>query len=231
MPSLIKKILIRLLRNTAGRYSQEARLSKAKAPSDPLELFSDWFDIAKQIDPEHYNAMTLATADSSAKPSARMVLLKDFDARGFVFFTNYSSRKARELEINPHAALDFWWKEPYRQVRIEGTISRLDAAASDAYFDSRSRGSQLGAWASRQSSVLTNRAELENKVAYFRNKFKGGNVPRPQFWGGYCLHPTNMDFWQGRQDRLHDRIHYSLITTGKQNDHNQTKWRIDRLAP
>jgi pyridoxamine 5'-phosphate oxidase len=224
MSSIIKKILIRLLLNTAGRYAEEARLHKARIPAEPLELFSQWFSLAKEIDPERYNAMTLATADASSRPSARMVLLKEFDVRGFVFFTNYGSRKAQELAVNPQAALDFWWKEIYRQVRIEGTINKLDDAASDAYFQSRSRGSQIGAWASRQSSILTNRTELKNKVDHFRNKFKGQDVPRPPFWGGYCLRPTDIDFWQGRQDRLHDRLHYSLTANGK-------SWQIDRLSP
>ncbi len=223
MPSMIKKLLIYLLKNTAGRYYQEAKLSKDKAPHDPLVLFADWFDIAKQIDPERYNAMTLATASTTSIPSARMVLLKDFDAQGFVFYTNYSSRKALELETNQQAALIFWWKEIYRQVRIEGKVSRVDTTTSDAYFRTRSRGSQLGAWASKQSSVLNNRAELEQKVADYKEKFSDHDVPRPPHWGGFRLTPTAIDFWQGRQDRLHDRLHYSL-------EPNKT-WKIDRLSP
>ncbi|NOX25973.1 MAG: pyridoxamine 5'-phosphate oxidase [Deltaproteobacteria bacterium] len=211
------------MRNAAGRYSQEARLSKAKSPADPLLMFTDWFALARKIDPERYNAMTLATAAPTAAPSARMVLLKDFDARGFVFFTNYASRKAQELSANPQAALVFWWKEIYRQVRIEGRIEKLDQATSDAYFHSRARGSQLGAWASRQSTVLTNRAELKGHLARYRDKFKGRDVPRPPFWGGFRLIPTTIDFWQGRQDRLHDRLRYSLEDSGE--------WHLERLSP
>ncbi len=223
MPSIIKNILIKLLRNTAGRYASEARLNHAKMPADPLKIFADWFAIAKQIDPERYNAMTLASADASGRPSARMVLLKEFDPQGFVFFTNYGSRKARELSENPQAALVFWWKEIYRQVRIEGQISKIDPAASDAYFNSRGRGSQLGAWASHQSSVLENRSKLKKKVAYYKDKFRGQKVPRPPFWGGFRLIPSDIDFWQGRQDRLHDRFHYSLDKAGK--------WNLKRLSP
>jgi pyridoxamine 5'-phosphate oxidase len=223
MTNIIKKILIKLLLNTAGRYAPEARLDRAKAPADPLIMFADWFALARRIDPERYNAMTLATATPAAAPSARMVLLKDFDATGFVFFTNYASRKAQELTANPQAALVFWWKEIYRQVRIEGRVEKIDDAASDAYFHSRVRGSQLGAWASRQSATLANRAELEGRVARYRAEFKGRVVPRPPFWGGFRLVPTAIDFWQGRQDRLHDRLHYSLRDNGG--------WLLERLAP
>ncbi len=223
MPSIIKNILIKLLKNTAGRYAKEARLSHTEMPEDPLQIFADWLTVAKQIDPERYNAMTIASANASGKPSARMVLLKEFDPQGFVFFSNYGSRKAAELEENPQAALVFWWKEVYRQVRIEGLVSKIDPADSDAYFNSRARGSQLGAWASRQSSTLTSRSELKNKVAFYKDKFQGQKVPRPPFWGGFRLSPTDIDFWQGRQDRLHDRFHYSLEKT--------EKWHLERLSP
>jgi len=223
MPALIKKILIRILRNTAGRYYEGARLSKAKAPADPFSLFADWYDIARQVDPDHYNAMTLATAAKDFRPSARMVLLKSFDQQGFVFYTNYHSRKALELENNPQASLVFWWKEVYRQVRVEGGVEKVSDAESDAYFSTRPRGSQLGAWASRQSSVLASRAELEGSVADFEKKFQNREVIRPPFWGGFRLKPHTIDFWQGRQDRLHDRLHY--------NKTEDEQWALERLAP
>ncbi len=223
MTKIIKKLLIKLLQNAAGRYSQEARLSKDKTPADPLLMFTEWFALARQIDPESYNAMTLATAAPAATPSARMVLLKNFDARGFVFFTNYASRKAQDLTANPQAALVFWWKETYRQIRIEGRIEKIDHAASDTYFHSRARGSQLGAWASRQSTVLSSRAKLEKNLARYRDKFKGRDVPRPPFWGGFRLIPATIDFWQGRQDRLHDRLRYVLMDNGE--------WQLERLSP
>ncbi|MFW8601855.1 pyridoxamine 5'-phosphate oxidase [Desulfobacterota bacterium M19] len=220
--SLIKNLLIRLLRNPAGRYYKEARLDKAMMPNDPLILFADWFSIARRIDPERYNAMTLATATAKAAPSARMVLLKSFDDKGFVFFTNYGSRKSRELAANPQAALVLWWKEIYRQVRIEGRVERLDTAASDAYFATRGRGSQLGAWASHQSAVIEKRAVLEERLKQFEARFTGKPVPRPPFWGGFRLIPDSIDFWQGRQDRLHDRLHFSR---------QETDWHLERLAP
>ncbi len=219
---LIKNLLIRLLRNPAGRYYKEARLNKAMMPHDPLALFTDWFNIARRIDPERYNAMTLATATAGAVPSARMVLLKSFDDKGFVFFTNYGSRKSQELTANPRAALVLWWKEIYRQVRIEGRIEKLDSTASDAYFATRGRGSQLGAWASHQSSVIENRAVLEERLKQIKARFAGRPVPRPPFWGGFRLIPDAIDFWQGRQDRLHDRFHFSR---------QGADWHLERLAP
>lgn len=191
-------------------------------PDEPLVLFADWYNIARRIDPERYNAMTLATAAANGIPSARMVLLKSFDDNGFVFFTNYGSRKAQELAANPQAALVFWWKEIYRQVRIEGRIEKLDAAASDAYFATRGRGSQLGAWASHQSSIIENRAVLEERLKQIETRFTGKPVPRPPFWGGFRLIPAAVDFWQGRQDRLHDRLHFSRQDKG---------WHLERLAP
>ncbi|VAW33481.1 Pyridoxamine 5'-phosphate oxidase [hydrothermal vent metagenome] len=219
---LIKNLLIRLLRNPAGRYYKEARLDKAMMPNDPLVLFTDWFNIARRIDPERYNAMTLATATAKAAPSARMVLLKSFDAQGFVFFTNYGSRKSQELAANPQAALVLWWKEIYRQVRIEGRVEKITPAASDAYFATRGRGSQLGAWASHQSSIIENRAVLEERLKQIETRFAGKPVPRPPFWGGFRLIPDAIDFWQGRQDRLHDRLHFYR---------READWHLERLAP
>jgi pyridoxamine 5'-phosphate oxidase len=167
-------------------------------------------------------AMTLATASRDGVPSARMVLLKGFDQRGFVFFTNYQSPKARDLAENPRAALLFWWGSLQRQIRISGSVERVSASESDAYFITRPVGSRLGAMVSRQSSVLSSRAELEEQVEKIRGKFLDGNVPRPDWWGGFRLSPATIEFWQGRPDRLHDRLRYTK--SGK-------KWVIERLAP
>src|SRR5262249_38136080 len=152
------------------------------------------------------HAMTLATVSADGRPSARMVLLKNVDARGFVFFTNYESRKARELEANPHAALVFYWPELHRQVRVTGRVGRIAPADSAAYFRPRPRASQLSALASRQSEIIPNRAGLEAKVAALDAEFDGQPIPPPDFWGGYCLEPFEIEFWQGRPNRLHDRL-------------------------
>ncbi len=172
---------------------------------DPVELFGDWFEAAAQASLAEPTAMTLATCTRDARPSARMVLLKSFDQRGFVFFTNYGSRKARELEENPRAALVFYWQPLLRQVRVEGTVERVGTAASRAYFASRPRGSRIGAWASRQSEVLDSRAHLAARVRRIERQFSGAEVPLPEFWGGYRVIPQRIEFWQGRASRLHDR--------------------------
>jgi len=169
------------------------------------------------------NAMTLATTDHQGRPSARVVLLKGVDARGFIFFTNYNSRKGRELEENPEAALVFYWPEQERQVCVAGRATKLPAEESEAYFRTRPRGSQIGAWASDQSTPVTDRAELERKWQQFEERFPEGEVPCPPHWGGYVLAPTRMEFWQGRPNRLHDRFRYT-----RQPD--QT-WTIERLSP
>lgn len=169
------------------------------------------------------NAMTLATADRQGRPSARVVLLKGLDARGFVFFTNYDSRKGRELEENPEAALVFYWPEQERQVCVAGRVTKVPVHESEAYFRTRPRGSQIAAWASDQSTAVKDRVELEQKWRQFEERFPGDGVPCPPHWGGYVLEPARMEFWQGRPNRLHDRFRYT-----RQPDNG---WSIERLSP
>jgi pyridoxamine 5'-phosphate oxidase len=175
---------------------------------------------AQQLD---LNSMTLATADRQGRPSARVVLLKGLDERGFIFFTNYNSRKGRELEENPEAALVFYWPEQERQVCVAGTISRVPEAESEAYFATRPRGSQIGAWASDQSAVVRDRSELERKWDQVEKQYPDQKVPRPSHWGGYALKPMRMEFWQGRPNRLHDRFRYTRKP--------DNTWLIERLSP
>ena len=221
--NLLRKLTIALLRSTVAARHPAARLTRAGAPDDPLVLFGEWFTLATEIDPEWGSAVALSTADDQGRPASRMVLLKSFDERGFVFYTNYGSRKAAELSVNPHAALVFWWPETCRQLRVEGTVSRVSAAESDRYFASRPRGSKLGAWASRQSQPLARRADLEAAVAAMAERYKDRLVPRPPFWGGFRLRPAAIEFWQGRTDRLHDRLRYRRRDDGG--------WEIERLYP
>jgi len=206
------------------REYQRASLSETDVDPDPLRQFQRWLDeaIAGQL-PEP-TAMTLATAGTDGTPAARIVLLKGMHAGGFVFFTNYQSRKGAELDARPAAALLFHWVELERQVRIEGVASRVDAADSDAYFASRPRPARIGAWASPQSRVIPDREWLEREVALARERFaaQGERVPRPPQWGGYRVVPSTIEFWQGRESRLHDRIRYRR---------EDTRWRIERLAP
>ena len=172
---------------------------------DPIALFDEWFAAAGAAEPSDANAMTLATADRDGRPSARMVLLKRHGADGFTFYTNLSSRKAEELKANPHAALLFHWKSLRRQVRIEGPVGPVDPAQADDYFATRSRESQLGAWASDQSRTLASRAELENRFAAAMDRFAIGDVPRPPGWSGYRVTPERFEFWTDRPQRLHER--------------------------
>jgi pyridoxamine 5'-phosphate oxidase len=183
-------------------------LTPDAAGGDPLVLFRAWQSEAAPSEAEQATAMVLATADPEGGPSARVVLLKGCDERGFVFFTNYHSRKGRELDLDPRAALCFYWPSLARQARIEGTVERLSAAESDSYFAARSRGSQIGAWASRQSATLDSRADLEAHCAEHAARFAGREVPRPPFWGGYRVRPRRIEFWSGRDDRLHERLVY-----------------------
>jgi pyridoxamine 5'-phosphate oxidase len=200
----------------------ERGLRNADLLADPLEQFARWFDEAQRAPLLEPNAMTLATVDSAGQPAARTVLLKGIDRRGLTFYTNLESRKARELAANPKAALLFWWPPHARQVRFEGAIEPVEDAEADAYFATRPRGSQIGAWASAQSSVIANRAALEAAEQEIAERFAGGPVPRPPFWGGYRLVPERVEFWQGRINRLHDRLRYTR---------HAERWQIERLAP
>lgn len=197
-------------------------LSEAEVAADALDQFARWFDEAVAAGLREPNAMTLATVSPDGLPSARIVLLKGFDAAGFVFFTNYESRKGRELAHAAHAALVFYWGDLERQVRIEGTVARLANADSDAYFASRPPAAQLGAWASPQSHVIADRTVIEARLAAVGQRFGTVAPPRPPFWGGYRVTANLIEFWQGRPSRLHDRICYQ-----RQGDH----WVISRLAP
>jgi pyridoxamine 5'-phosphate oxidase len=182
--------------------------------TDPFALFDEWFAEARASEPNDPEAMALATADSDGRPSVRMVLLKGHGPQGFVFYTNQRSRKGEELLENPHAALLFHWKSLRRQVRIEGTVSIVAREEADAYFASRSRDSQLGAWASDQSSSLPSRAEFEQRYDQMRAKFDGLEVPRPPYWGGYRVIPQAMEFWSDRPHRLHERRLFSRGSQG-----------------
>jgi pyridoxamine 5'-phosphate oxidase len=188
---------------------------------DPLRQFGRWFKDVLDAGAPDSNACTLATCTPDGRPSARIVLLKGVD-QGFVFFTNYLSRKGHELEANPHAALCFFWPGSERQVRVEGTVEKVTPAESDAYHHTRPRGSQLGAWCSFQSEIIPGRAVLEERLRELEAKFRDQDVPRPPDWGGYRLKPEAIEFWQGRENRLHDRIRYRLV---------EGKWVMERLSP
>lgn len=197
-------------------------LDEATAGGDPLALFDRWFREAERSGLLLPEAMTLSTATPDGRPSGRLVLLKSVDPTGFVFFTNYESSKARDLESNPYAALTFHWPILQRQVRVEGRVERTSDAESDAYFATRAKGSQLGAWASAQSSELRDRSELESRLAARREEFGSGVIPRPTFWGGYRLAPGRIEFWQGRLNRLHDRFEFTK---------DGQSWSRRRLSP
>ncbi|HUF08209.1 MAG TPA: pyridoxamine 5'-phosphate oxidase [Rhodothermales bacterium] len=197
-------------------------LPEADRNRDPFDIFREWFAIAGESRILLPEAMTLATSTSDGKPSARMVLFKGLDDRGFRFFTNYESLKGRQLDENPHAALVFHWAVLHRQVRIEGSVERLTKEESEAYFKSRPRGSRIGAWASRQSRRLEKRNDLEDAARALGDEYSGRDVPLPPFWGGFRVIPTQIEFWQGRADRLHDRIRFNRIESG---------WESERLYP
>jgi pyridoxamine 5'-phosphate oxidase len=208
--------------NIRKAYTQ-GPLIEADMNTDPIRQFEAWFQEALAANLPEPNAMVLATATADGQPSARMVLLKEFDERGFTFHTNYESRKGHELAASRRAALLFFWPELQRQVRIEGTVERLSEAESDEYFRSRPLGSRLGAWASPQSEVIPSRDVLEERVREVAQRFPNGAVPRPPFWGGFRVRPLAIEFWQGRPDRLHDRLRYRRV--------QPEGWRLERLAP
>lgn len=198
-------------------------LHREDLKDNPLKQFEIWFNdalSAKLIEP---NAFTLATVGDSKVPSIRVVLLKLYDENGFVFFSNYKSKKAKQIEENPNCAMHFAWLGLERQVKIEGSIEKISKQDSLKYFLSRPKGSQIGAWVSHQSEVISSRALLEAKFNEIKDKFVKGEVPFPSFWGGYLIKPTTFEFWQGGEDRLHDRFQYSKI--------EEQKWNIERLAP
>lgn len=201
-------------------YSRQ-ELSKSTAAADPFVQFANWFEEYLNSQPLEPNAMVLSTVNGDGWPSSRIVLLKGFDPNGFVFFTNYESRKARHLGENPNAALHFFWPELERQIEVRGTAAKVSREESESYFASRPLESRIGAWASKQSSVLANREELEKKIIETRGKF-GDDIPCPSFWGGFRIVPDYLEFWQGRPSRLHDRILYSRGIDG---------WGISRLSP
>ncbi|BAU07494.1 pyridoxamine 5'-phosphate oxidase [Fischerella thermalis CCMEE 5330] len=198
-------------------------LNETDVAPNPFIQFQKWFDEALTAQLLEPNAMTVATATTDGKPSARMVLLKDFDERGFVFFTNYNSHKGQELAENPQAALVFWWAELERQVRICGHVEKVSENDSDKYFQSRPFNSRLGAWASNQSEVIESRIILEQRLQELKAKYENQDVPRPPHWGGLRVIPTEIEFWQGRSSRLHDRILYTRLDDGD--------WKIQRLSP
>lgn len=203
-------------------YRQRS-LSENDVQADPVSQFRVWWEEAISSQIEEVNAMTLATASVDGLPAARIVLLKEFDQRGFVFFTNYESFKGQQLLANPRACLVFFWKELERQVRITGLVEKVSVEESDAYFNSRPEGSRLGAWVSPQSQVIENRQWLDIEEEKKKTEFSGKDIVRPPHWGGYLVKPVIMEFWQGRPSRLHDRIQYSLNEKGE--------WLIERLAP
>lgn len=198
-------------------------LTEAQADSNPFKQFEVWFNQAILAQLNEPNAMTLATVNHEGKPSARMVLLKNFNEDGFVFFTNYESQKGSHLQENPWAALVFWWAQLERQVRIEGKVEKITEQESNEYFQNRPKGSQLGAYASEQSKIIESREILQERLEYFAEKFQDKNIPCPSNWGGFRVIPSKIEFWQGRTNRLHDRLCYTL-----QNDGN---WLRQRLSP
>ncbi len=189
----------------------------------PIKQFELWFEQALNAEVLEPNAMSLATVGKDMKPSIRTVLLKLYDENGFVFFSNYKSKKAWQIEENPHAAIHFSWLQLERQVKIEGTIEKISKTDSLKYFLSRPKGSQIGAWVSHQSEIISSRSLLEAKFDEIKNKFVKGEIPFPSFWGGYIIKPKVIEFWQGGKDRLHDRFEYNLLENGL--------WQINRLAP
>ncbi|MBC2594284.1 pyridoxamine 5'-phosphate oxidase [Ruficoccus amylovorans] len=199
-------------------------LSEESAEADPFAQFRVWFEQALQAELAEPNAMTLGTAGADGQPNLRTVLLKAYDAKGFVFYTNYTSAKATEIAENPQVCLLFTWLDLERQIKIQGRAEKISAAESLRYFASRPFGSRLGAWVSHQSRIISSRKLLEMKLEEVKRKFAGGEIPLPSFWGGYRVKPIRFEFWQGRENRLHDRLQYSPSGDGD-------NWKIERLAP
>lgn len=213
----VQNYLNEIRRDFSGKPLDEQSVKKS-----PIEQFDVWFEEAVDAQLLDPYAMSITTVSTDGQPSTRIVYMRGISEDGFVFYTNYNSDKGQNLENNNKIALNFFWGALERQIRVEGVVERVTDAVSDAYFNNRPRESQIGAWASNQSSVIGDRKELEDKVAFYTEKFKGVDVPRPQHWGGYLVKPSKVEFWQGRPSRLHDRIVYSK---------NQGNWKLSRLAP
>jgi pyridoxamine 5'-phosphate oxidase len=196
---------------------------KSDADPDPIKQFARWFQDSLAAEPDLPEAASLSTAGADGRPSARIVLLKDFDEQGFVFYSNYESRKGRDLNENPHAVLVFHWRQLKRQISITGRVDKVSREQSEAYYKRRPRGSQIGAHASRQSQVISSRKVLEEHFREITAEYEGKEILLPSYWGGYRLHPETLEFWQGRPDRLHDRLFYTRQSDGS--------WQIERLSP
>lgn len=202
----------------------KSNLLESEVSENPLQLFQQWFYEVEALGGDiEANAMTISTIGTDGYPKNRIVLLKRYTWEGFYFYTNYDSEKGKAIEVNPNVCLSFFWHTIERQVIIKGTAIKIADNMSDGYFESRPDGSKLGAWASPQSEIVKDREELEAQLEHFENKFKGVEIPRPKHWGGYLVKPTSIEFWQGRPNRLHDRIRYTL--------QDNYDWKIDRLAP
>ena len=208
--------------NDIRKQYNVAELNRSYLLESPTDMFRDWFGKVENLDNIEVNAMTLATSSKKSKPSSRIVLLKGYDEKGFVFYTNYNSKKGKEIEQNPYGSLTFHWNQLERQIRIRGKIRKISRAQSEKYFNSRPRLSQVSVLASKQSDVLRNRTELEERFIEIETKYEGKEIPCPDYWGGYCLEHRKVEFWQGRRDRMHDRFVYTK---------HGTTWQTDRLSP